>query len=61
VLGFRERMGIGWYTKESYQLLKKNGWPANFEAVVSLPDFCYTRELKNDGREYFRRCGMSVK
>jgi hypothetical protein len=54
-------MGIGWYTKESYQLLKKNGWPANFEAVVSLPDFCYTRELKNDGREYFRRCGMSVK
>jgi hypothetical protein len=48
-------MGMGWYTKESYEVLKKKGWPKNHEAVVSLPDSCYMKQQRNNGSQYFKR------
>jgi hypothetical protein len=54
VLGMWNRMGMGFYTKETLELLKQRGWPANLESVTSLPDTCYLKESRNDGTQYFR-------
>jgi hypothetical protein len=53
VLGIWERMAMGWYKKETLELLKKKGWP-DLEAIVSLPDECYIHEQRNDGSQYFK-------
>ena len=53
VLGVWNRMGMGWYTKPTYELLKAKGWP-NLEAIVSLSDDRYLYEQRNDGTQYFK-------
>ena len=53
VLGFWNRMGMGWYKKEALELLKEREWPHSLHAVVSLPDECYTNEKVNDGSQYY--------
>jgi len=55
VLGFWDRMGMGMYVREVFELLKNKGWPSNLEAVVSLPDDCYLRPQKNYDRQYVER------
>jgi len=54
VLGIWNRMAMGWYTKDSLELLRTKGWPNDLEAVISLPDNCYVQEKRHDGSQYLK-------
>jgi hypothetical protein len=55
LLGMWNRIGMGIYTKQTFDLLKQKGWPSNLESITSLPDDCYMREQRNDGTQYFMK------
>ena len=55
VLGMWDRLGMGHYTKETFELLKEKGWPTSLDSITSLPAECYLRPQKTYDRRSFEK------